>query len=104
MPSSHARPNQEPTIGALVLYRGPHPNAELVPALIAATVESVRDYPSAGTKSPEEGHVHLVQASASASQQLGATYVARDVLEDEAIGGFYTEDEHTPGTWRWPAE
>lgn len=96
------RPDYPTELGRIVLYRGPRPSAPVVPAVICATVQSAREYPDADIESPAEGHVHLVQFSPASSQQLGATYVARDVLEDEATGGFYTEDEHTPGTWRWP--
>jgi len=97
-----ARPNQTPTLGRIVLYRASHPSAGVVPAVVVSTVLSAREYPTADVESPAEGHVHLAQFSPSASQQLGTTYIARDVPEDEAIGGLYTEDEHTPGTWRWP--
>lgn len=109
----HHRPDWPPELGRIVLYRSSHPAAAVVPAVIVATVESARAYPSADSDAPKEGHVHLVQFSPAASQQLGATYVARDVPEDSyyagrgqdfaaATDGYYTEDEHTPGSWRWP--
>jgi hypothetical protein len=96
----HARPDQQPAPGRIVLYRSRHAG-HLVPAVIVATPESQQTYPT-DQQALEADRVHLVTFSASASAQgLGGTYPQRHVAEDEHANGYY-RPEHTKGTWRWP--
>jgi hypothetical protein len=98
----HPRPDQQPAPGRIVLACTDA--GLIVPAVIVATPESQRTYPTTDEPALEldPDRIHLVTFSASASAQgLGGTYPMRHVLEDEHVGGYYRPD-HTRGTWRWP--
>lgn len=97
----HPRPDQQPSLGRIVLYRLNGEPGPIMPAVIVATPESMRSCP---TDQPalNDDEVHLVRFSAAASMlALGGSYAQHRVREDEHVGGYY-RPEHTKGTWRWP--
>jgi hypothetical protein len=96
MAPQHPRPDVKPTLGRHVVYRGTAYPSPPMSAVIAAAHEpgGLEDQPQLAD------HLHLVVFDLGGQ---GGTRAEFDVAEDEHIGGYYTEAEQGPGTWRWPA-
>jgi hypothetical protein len=92
--SDHPRPDDEPTLGRIVMYR-PTTGLRLLPAVIVTVPDTLG--PVENVRAPDAGHLHIVVLSplvgAAAFQNIG---------EDDHRGGFYVEDTQAHGTWRWP--
>lgn len=89
------RPQQTAALGRIVWYRSPFGDKPR-PAIITEAYGT----PETAYVQPVtmEGHVHLSVFTPVAP----GVDIVLDCVEDEAIDGYYTEPEQTPGTWRWP--
>lgn len=97
----HPRPDQQPTLGRIVLVRTESEDGPgfVAPAVIVATPESQR---LSHGDTLSDGCLHLVALGLESSWlALGGTNPLKSVPEDAHAEGYYLPI-HTQGTWRWP--